>query len=178
MNYEKIDKCSVSNGLGVRTVLWVSGCDIHCRNCQNPQTWDFNSGILFTEDTIQEILCELTKPYIKGLTLSGGHPLASQNLPEVYKIVKRVKMVFPNKDIWLYTGYTWEQIIEEDKIYEDHEVNSPSPLDVAKLCDVIVDGAYIDELRDISLAFRGSSNQRIINVKKTLEKNEVVLWQE
>ena len=178
MNYEKIDKCSVSNGTGVRTVLWVSGCDIHCRNCQNPQTWDFNSGIPFTEDTMQEILYELTKPYIKGLTLSGGHPLDSHNLPEVYKIVKRVKMVFPDKDIWIYTGYTWEQIIEMDKSYEDYEVNSPSPLDVAKLCDVLVDGAYIDELRDISLAFRGSSNQRIIDVKKTLEKGKVVLWQE
>ena len=178
MNYEKIDKCSVSNGLGVRTVLWVSGCDIHCRNCQNPQTWDFNSGIPFTEDTMQEILYELTKPYIKGLTLSGGHPLAPQNLTEVYKIVKRVKMVFPDKDIWIYTGYTWEQIIEMDKFYEDYEVNSPSPLDVVKLCDVLVDGAYIDELRDISLQFRGSSNQRIIDVEKTLEKNEVVLWQE
>lgn len=178
MNYEKIDKCSVSNGLGVRTVLWVSGCDIHCRNCQNPQTWDFNSGIPFTEDTMQEILYELTKPYIKGLTMSGGHPLAPQNLTEVYKIVKRVKMVFPDKDIWIYTGYTWEQIIDEDKFYEDYEVNSPSPLDVAKLCNVLVDGAYIDELRDISLQFRGSSNQRIIDVKKTLEKGEVVLWQE
>ena len=178
MNYEKIDKCSVSNGVGVRTVLWVSGCDIHCYNCQNPQTWDFNSGIPFTEDTMQEILYELTKSYIKGLTLSGGHPLAPQNLTEVYKIVKRVKMVFPDKDIWIYTGYTWEQIIDEDKSYEDYEVNSPSPLDVAKLCDVLVDGAYIDELRDISLQFRGSSNQRIIDVKKTLEKGKVVLWQE
>ena len=178
MNYEKIDKCSVSNGTGVRTVLWVSGCDIHCRNCQNPQTWDFNSGIPFTEDTMQEILYELTKPYIKGLTLSGGHPLDPHNLPEVYKIVKRVKMVFPDKDIWIYTGYTWEQIIDEDKFYEDYEVNSPSPLDVVKLCDVLVDGAYIDALRDISLAFRGSSNQRIIDVKKTLEKGKVVLWQE
>ena len=178
MNYEKIDKCSVSNGTGVRTVLWVSGCDIHCRNCQNPQTWDFNSGIPFTEDTMQEILYDLSKPYIKGLTLSGGHPLDPHNLPEVYKIVKRVKMVFPNKDIWLYTGYTWEQIIEKDKIYEDHEVNSPSPLDVVKLCDVLVDGAYIDELRDISLAFRGSSNQRIIDVQKSLAENKVILWEE
>ena len=178
MNYEKIDKCSVSNGAGARTVLWVSGCDIHCRNCQNPQTWDFNSGIPFTDDTMQEILYDLSKPYIKGLTLSGGHPLDPHNLPEVYKIVKRVKMVFPNKDIWLYTGYTWEQIIEKDKLYEDHEVNSPSPLDVVKLCDVLVDGAYVDELRDISLPFRGSSNQRIIDVQKSLAENKVILWEE
>ena len=167
MNYEKIDKCSVSNGSGVRTVLWVSGCDIHCYNCHNQQTWDFNSGIPFTDDTMQEILYDLSKPYIKGCTLSGGHPLDPHNAPEVLKIVKRVKMVFPNKDIWIYSGYTWEDIIQNDTLKE-----------ILKYTDVLVDGAYIDELRDISLAFRGSSNQRIIDVQKTLDSNEVVLWQE
>ena len=167
MNYEKIDKCSVSNGTGIRTVLWVSGCDIHCYNCHNPQTWDFNSGIPFTDDTMQEILYDLSKPYIKGCTLSGGHPLDPHNAPEVLKIVKRVKMVFPNKDIWIYSGYTWEDIIQNDTLKE-----------ILKYTDVLVDGAYIDELRDISLAFRGSSNQRIIDVQKTLDSNEVVLWQE
>ena len=99
MNYEKVDKCSVSNGAGVRTVLWVSGCDVHCHNCHNPQTWDFNSGIPFTDDSMQEILYDLSKPYIKGLTLSGGHPLDPHNAPKVLEIVKRVKMIFPNKDI-------------------------------------------------------------------------------
>ena len=167
MNYEKIDKCSVSNGTGIRTVLWVSGCDIHCYNCHNPQTWDFNSGIPFTDDTMQEILYDLSKPYIKGCTLSGGHPLDPHNAPEVLKIVKRVKMVFPNKDIWIYSGYTWEDIIQNDTLKE-----------ILKYTDVLVDGAYIDELRNISLAFRGSSNQRIIDVQKTLDSNEVVLWQE
>ena len=167
MNYEKIDKCSVSNGTGIRTVLWVSGCDIHCRNCQNPQTWDFNSGIPFTDDTMQEILYDLSKPYIKGLTLSGGHPLDTQNAPKVLEIVKRVKMVFPNKDIWIYSGYVWEDIIKNDTLKE-----------ILNRTDVLVDGAYIDELRDISLAFRGSSNQRIIDVPKSLEQNKVILWQE
>ena len=178
MNYEKIDKCSVSNGLGVRAVLWISGCDIHCHNCHNQSTWDFNSGIPFTDDTMQEILYDLSKSYIKGLTLSGGHPLAPQNLPQVYEIVKRVKMVFPNKDIWIYTGYTWEDIVEKDRIMKNLKDDNISELDVAKLCDVLVDGKYIDELRDISLAYRGSSNQRIIDIPKTLEKGEVVLWQE
>ena len=167
MNYEKIDKCSVSNGTRIRTVLWVSGCDIHCRNCHNPQTWDFNSGIPFTDDTMQEILYDLSKPYIKGLTLSGGHPLDPHNAPKVLEIVKRVKMVFPNKDIWIYSGYEWENIIKDETLRE-----------ILKYTDVLVDGAYIDELRDISLAFRGSSNQRIIDVQKTLDSNEVVLWQE
>ena len=167
MNYEKIDKCSVSNGLGVRTVLWVSGCDIHCHNCHNQQTWDFNSGILFTEETMQEILYDLSKPYIKGLTLSGGHPLDPHNAPKVLEIVKRVKMVFPNKDIWIYSGYEWENIIKDETLRE-----------ILKYTDVLVDGAYIDELRDISLPFRGSSNQRIIDVPKSLEQNKVILWQE
>ena len=167
MNYEKIDKCSVSNGSGVRTVLWVSGCDIHCRNCQNPQTWDFDSGIPFTDDTMQEILYDLSKPYIKGFTLSGGHPLDPHNAPKVLEIVKRVKMVFPNKDIWIYSGYVWEDIIKGETLRE-----------IMKYTDVLVDGAYIDELRDISLPFRGSSNQRIIDVPKSLEQNKVILWEE
>lgn len=167
MNYEKIDKCSVSNGIGVRTVLWISGCDIHCKNCHNPQTWDFNSGIPFTEDTMQELLYDLSKPYIKGCTLSGGHPLDPLNAPEVLKIVKRVKMVFPNKDIWIYSGYVWENIIKDETLRE-----------IMKYTDILVDGAYIDELRDISLPFKGSSNQRIINVKQSLEQNKVILWQE
>ena len=167
MNYEKIDKCSVSNGLGVRTVLWISGCNIHCKNCHNQSTWDFNSGIPFTDDTMQEILYDLSKPYIKGLTLSGGHPLDPINAPEVLKIVKRVKMVFPNKDIWIYTGYVWEDIIKNDTLKE-----------ILKRTDVLVDGAYIDELRDISLPFRGSSNQRIIDVQESLKQNQVILWKE
>ena len=167
MNYEKIDKCSVSNGIGARTVLWVSGCDIRCRNCHNPQTWDFNSGIPFTEETMQEILYDLSKPYIKGLTISGGHPLDPHNAPKVLEIVKRVRMVFPDKDIWIYSGYEWEDIIKNETLRE-----------IMRCTDVLVDGAYVDELRDISLAFRGSSNQRIIDVKKTLDSNEVILWQE
>ena len=167
MNYEKVDKCSVSNGAGVRTVLWVSGCDVHCHNCHNPQTWDFNSGIPFTDDTMQEILYDLSKSYIKGLTLSGGHPLDTQNAPKVLEIVKRVKMVFPNKDIWIYSGYVWENIIKDETLRE-----------FLKYTDILVDGAYIDELRDISLQFRGSSNQRIIDVQKSLTENKVILWQE
>lgn len=167
MNYEKIDKCSVSNGLGVRTVLWVSGCDIHCKNCHNQSTWDFNSGIPFTEDTMQELLYDLSKPYIKGCTLSGGHPLDPLNAPEVLKIVKRIKMVFPNKDIWIYSGYVWEDIIKDETLRE-----------IMKYTDVLVDGSYVDELRDISLPFKGSSNQRIIDVSKSLKANEVILWEE
>lgn len=176
MNYHNITTDDMLNGSGLRTVLWVSGCSIKCYNCQNPQTWDFNSGIPFTEDTMEELLSDLSKPYISGLTLSGGHPLEPQNIPTVYQIVKRVKADFPNKSIWIYSGLTFEQIIEKDKFYEDHEVNSPSPLDVVRLCDVLVDGDYQDDKRDITLPWRGSSNQRVIDIPKSLQQGKVVLW--
>ena len=167
MNYHNIKTDDMLNGDGLRVTCWVSGCSIRCFNCYNPQTWDFNSGIPFTDDTMQEILYDLSKPYIKGLTLSGGHPLDTQNAPKVLEIVKRVKMVFPNKDIWIYTGYVWEDIIKDDTLKE-----------ILKRTDVLVDGAYIDELRDISLPFRGSSNQRIIDVQESLKQNQVILWKE
>ena len=167
MNYIKVTKNDIANGIGVGCVLWVSGCDIHCKNCHNQSTWDFNSGQLFTEDTMQEILLTLTKPYISRLTLSGGHPLDPHNAPKVLEIVKRVKMVFPNKDIWIYSGYEWENIIRDETLRE-----------ILKYTDVLVYGAYVYELRDISLPFRGSSNQRIIDVPKSLEQNKVILWEE
>ena len=167
MNYHNIKTDDMLNGDGLRVTCWVSGCSIRCFNCYNPQTWDFNSGIPFTENTMQEILYDLSKPYIKGFTLSGGHPLDTHNAPEVLKIVKRVKMVFPNKDIWIYTGYVWEDIIKDDTLKE-----------ILKRTDVLVDGAYIDELRDITLPFRGSSNQRIIDVQESLKQNQVILWKE
>lgn len=165
MNYIKITKNDIANGIGIGCVLWVSGCDIHCKNCHNQSTWDFNAGQPFTEDTMQEILLTLTKPYISRFTLSGGHPLDTHNAPKVLEIVKRVKMVFPNKDIWIYTGYVWEDIIKDDILKE-----------ILKRTDVLVDGAYIDELRDISLPWAGSKNQRVIDIKNTLAESKVVLY--
>ena len=167
MNYHNIKTDDMLNGDGLRVTCWVSGCNMGCFNCHNPQTWDFNSGIPFTDDSMQEILYDLSKPYIKGLTLSGGHPLDPHNAPKVLEIVKRVKMVFPNKDIWIYSGYEWENIIKDETLRE-----------IMRYTDVLVDGAYIDELRDISLPFRGSSNQRIIDVEKSLTENKVILWEE
>lgn len=163
----EINPESVTDGEGVRVVLYVSGCRMDCKGCHNPQSHDFNSGIPFTEETMQEILLELTKPYISGISLSGGHPLDPQNTDDVLKIVKRVKMVFPNKTIWIYSGYVWEDIVTNPKFAE-----------IMRYCDVLVDGAYIDELRDLTLQFRGSSNQRIIDIKKSLAENKVVLWEE
>ena len=167
MNYIKVTKNDIANGIGIGCVLWVSGCNIHCKNCHNQSTWDYNAGQPFTEDTMQEILLTLTKPYISRFTISGGHPLDPHNASEVLKIVKRVKMVFTNKDIWIYSGYEWETIIKDETLRE-----------IMRYTDVLVDGPYIDELRDVSLAFRGSSNQRIIDVQKSLTENNIVLWQE
>lgn len=176
MNYHNITTDDMLNGDGLRVVLWVSGCSIHCFNCQNPQTHSFYSGIPFSNETMQEILDDLSQPYISGLTFSGGHPLEPQNLETVYKIVKIVKEKFPDKTIWLYTGYTWEEILEQYKIWEDHEVNGICSLDVVSYCNVLVDGRYDDDKRDISLAWRGSSNQRVINVKESLNQGKVVLY--
>ena len=177
MNYIKISKYDTSNGIGIGVVLWVSGCNCHCHNCHNPSTWDFNAGQPFTEDTMQEILSELAKPYISHFTLSGGHPLEYQNINTVYRIVKTVKEKFPNKTIWLYTGYTWEAILEQYKIWEDNEVNGICSSDGVSYCDVLVDGRYEDDKRDISLAWRGSSNQRVIDIKESLKQNSIVLFQ-
>lgn len=167
MNYHNITTDDMLNGDGLRVVLWVSGCSLECKNCQNPQTWDFNSGIPFTDDAMNEILEELSKPYIAGLTLSGGHPLESANLSTVKTIVKTIKTKYPNKTIWLYTGFTWEEIKKYFLFFYDVVAN----------VDVLVDGHYIDELRDITLPFRGSSNQRIIDVQKSIETNSIVLWE-
>ena len=177
MNYIKITKNDIANGEGIGVVLWASGCTCRCFNCHNPQTWDFNAGGPFTEETMQELLTELEKLYISRLTLSGGHPLEALNLPTVYQIVKRVKEKFPNKTIWIYSGMTFEEIKEKDNFYEEREINSPSPLDVISLCDILVDGRYIDSQRDITLSFRGSSNQRIIDIQQTLKKGNIILWE-
>ena len=176
MNYIKISKYDTANGIGIGVVLWVSGCNRHCFGCHNPQTWNFIAGQPFTENTMQELLKALDKSYISRLTFSGGHPLEPQNLETVYKIVKMVKEKFPNKTIWLYTGYTWEEIFDKEEKYENLEVNGVSPLDVVKYCDVLVDGRYEDDKRDISLAWRGSSNQRCISVQESLEQGKVILY--
>ncbi len=178
MNYLKIDKTSISNGLGVRTVLWCAGCERKCKNCFNPQTWDFNAGRLFDENAKQLLFAQLGKPYIKGLTLSGGHPLETKNINDVHQLLLEVKDKFPEKDIWLYTGYTLNVLnfaqvrgISPSCIY--HNTMSA----VLNMCDVIVDGPYIEEQRDITLAFRGSGNQRLIDVKETLKQGKIVTLQ-
>lgn len=173
MNYHDIRTDDILNGEGLRVVLFVSGCNHYCKNCQNPQTWDYNSGIPFTKDNIEEIKNELKKDYISGLTLSGGDPLNKNNLKDICELCNIVKKEFPNKTIWLYTGYTWEAIIEEINLWHQEEFILKQ---IISLCDVLVDGRYVDELSDINYPWAGSINQRVIDVKKTLEKGEIILY--
>lgn len=176
MNYHDIKIDDMLNGDGLRVVLFVSGCNHHCKNCQNPQTWDANSGIPFTEESMNELLEKLDKPYISGLTLSGGDPLNENNLDEVLKICKTVKEKFPNKTIWLYTGFTWGEIICP-KITNDLEFSIfDSRFDIIRLCDVLVDDKYIDKLSDVNYHWAGSTNQHIINVKESLKQDKIVLY--
>lgn len=176
MNYLGIDKSSISNGPGVRVVLWVSGCTCRCHGCQNPESWDFCAGTLFNEDAKQKLFEALNKSYIRGITISGGHPLENKNVEDIYLLIKEIKSKFPNKDIWLYTGYTWDHIFTPVCI-DMFNVNNMYRKEAVKMCDVIVDGPYVEELRDITLKFRGSNNQRLIDVKATLKQDRIVTIQ-
>ena len=152
MNYAKITKYDIANGEGVRVVLWVSGCDHCCDECQNPETWDSNYGSKFTDDTVNEILSYLNHDYISGLTLSGGDPLKKENIPELTRLVKLVKEKFPQKDIWCWTGYTLDELTKRI---------DPNTNYFLGFIDYLIDGEFVEELKDITLKWRGSSNQRI-----------------
>lgn len=165
MKYLNLTYPDLENGLGCRVTLWAAGCSHHCKGCHNSETWDFNQGIDFTEDSYKTLSNTLSKPYIQGITFSGGDPLYKYNIDGLIALCKRIKKDFPNKDIWLYTGYTWEDILKSSTLSE-----------VLKYVDYLVDGPFIQELRDISLAFRGSSNQRIIDVQQSLNNDKLIIW--
>jgi len=164
MKYHNITKDDCHNGEGLRVVLWTSGCEHHCEECQNPITWDRTCGLEFDDAAKEEIFKYLGKKYATGLTLSGGDPLATFNRKDILELVKEVREKFPKKTIWSYTGYTFEQLLEDDLAKE-----------ILNYLDVIVDGKYVKELRNIDLPWRGSSNQRVIDVKKSLESGEIIL---
>lgn len=165
MNYHDISHDDMNNGDGLRVVLWLSGCSHGCKNCQNPQTWDSKSGIEFDDKAKEELFTELSNDYISGLTLSGGDPLYSENLANVLDLVNEIRLSMPEKTIWLYSGFTWLKALNNDlrrKIIEQ--------------CDVMVDGRFVDELKDLSVKWKGSTNQRVIDVQKSLNQNKVVLY--
>lgn len=161
MNYIRIDSEDMNNGEGFRVVLWVAGCNHHCLNCHNPETWNEKAGRPFTEETKEELFELLSKDYIDGLTLSGGDPLFPNNREPLTELCKEVKEKFPNKNIWCWTGYLYEQVKD---------------LPIMEYIDVLVDGPYIDSQRDITLNWRGSPNQRVIDVQKTRKENKIVLF--
>ena len=179
MNYHNITYPDMNNGDGLRVVLWLSGCSHHCYNCQNPQTWDVNSGIPFDESAKKELFRELDKDYISGLTLSGGDPLYEANLNGVLDLVNEIRLSCPNKSIWLYSGYTWNQVmcpVITDDFNSSRDELLRKRKEIVKQCDVMVDGRYIDSQRDITLKWRGSSNQRVIDIKKSLDNKKIVLY--
>ena len=168
------------NGTGLRVCLWCSGCDHHCKNCQNPITWNPNDGAKFDTIAKNEIFNELSKDYISGVTMTGGDPLNTNNLESVLDLVNEIHLSFPEKTIWLYSGFTWEQIMYpvvtsdfnpgRDKLLKIRQ-------DIVRQCDVLVDGRYEEDKRDVTYHWAGSTNQRVIDVKKTLEQGSVVLWE-
>lgn len=152
MRYHNITKDDMLNGDGLRVVLWVAGCEHHCKGCQNPMTWDPNDGLEFDEAAKKEIFDQLDKDYIAGITFSGGDPLATYNRDTVTEFCREIREKYPDKTIWVYTGYTYDEIKD-------------IPIITEKLADILIDGRYIERLRDVNLHWIGSSNQKIINLK-------------
>ena len=173
MYYGEIKNCDIANGVGVRVTLFVSGCTNKCWGCFQPQTWDFEYGQPFTAETEDELMRLLRPAYIKGLTLLGGEPFEPENQRALLPFIKRVRSELPEKDIWAFSGFTYEEL-NTPGAHPNCEVTA----EMLSLIDILVDGRYEEELKNISLKFRGSSNQRIIDLKKTRESGEVVLWDE
>lgn len=184
MRYASIRSLDISNGEGVGVSLFVQGCDRHCFNCFNSDTWDFNGGKEWTEETKNKFIKLINRPYINRISVLGGEPLAEQNLDEVLSLIKEIRISFPEKTIWLYTGYEWNQIMNikvtqpffSCQDLESKIQNVLKRQEIIKMCDVVVDGEYIDEQKDLTLKFRGSKNQRVIDVKQSLTQNKVILY--
>ncbi len=161
MRYHNITKKDMLNGDGLRVVLWFAGCAHHCKNCQNPITWDPEGGLPFDESARQEIFEELEKDYISGITFSGGDPLYVGTREGLFELIQEIRSRYPRKTIWLYTGYLWEEICH---------------LELIPYLDVVVDGRFVEELKDNNLPWKGSSNQRVIDVQTTLRLGKTVLY--
>ncbi len=161
MRYHNITKDDMLNGDGLRVVLWTAGCNHGCRGCQNPITWDPDGGLPFDEEARREIFEELEKSYVDGITFSGGDPLHERNVDGVTELAEEIRQKYPDKTIWLYTGYLWEEI---------------SSLRIVRSLDVVVDGPFDLETRDVTLKWKGSPNQRVIDVPRTLQTGSVVLY--
>ena len=164
MKYATIKKYDVANGPGVRVSIFMQGCSFHCKNCFNPETWDFKSGTEFTDETIDKIIDLANNDYIKGLSILGGEPMHPNNIKGTTKLAKKFKEIYPDKTIWVWSGFLFDRDLKDKE--------------VLNYIDVLVDGRYEDELHDFTLKWKGSSNQRVIDVKKTLKNNKIVLLKE
>ncbi len=183
MRYASIRSLDISNGEGVGVSFFVQGCPFHCKNCFNSETWDFNGGKEWTEKTKNKFMELIDRPYIKRVSFLGGECLADQNLDGVLDLIKEIRIFFPEKTIWLYTGFEWDSLMSKicqptfpdkdfERIIEIHKKRK----EIISLCNIVIDGEYIDEQRDITLKWRGSKNQNCIDVKQSLAQNKMVLY--
>ena len=173
MHYGELKKCDIANGIGVRVTLFVSGCTNHCPDCFQPQTWDFDYGRAFTDETKAEIFAELDKPFINGLTVLGGEPFEPRNQRELLPLLREVREKYPDKTIWCFTGFRLDDELLRDGSYPRCEATDG----MLACINVLVDGRFVKELKDISLQFRGSRNQRVIDMDRTRETGQVTIWE-
>ena len=173
MNYAAIKACDIANGPGVRITLFVSGCNHHCKGCFNQEAWDFDYGMPFTQETVDTIIRMMKPSYIKGLTLLGGEPFDPRNQGAVVELLRQVKQAYPQKTVWAFSGYLFDRDILSGNL-GDWEVTR----EYLSYLDVLVDGPFVEAKKDLMLRFRGSSNQRLIDVPKSLASGEVVLWED
>ena len=182
MRYSSMRNLDISNGEGVGVSLFVQGCPFHCKNCFNSDTWNFNGGKEWTEETKNKFMEFINRPYIKRISILGGEPLAKQNLDEVLSLIKEIRekylISFPEKTIWLYTGYELSEIVKQEQYEKVSDIPNvwSKRWEIIKLCNVVVDGRYIDEQKDLTLKWRGSKNQQVIDVKQSLAQNKIVLY--
>lgn len=180
IRYSQIREMDISNGEGIGVSLFVQGCHFHCKNCFNPNTWNFDDGYEWNEEIQKTFIQLIDKPYIKRISILGGEPLADENVNDVLKLVTSIKQLYSNKKIWIYSGYTWEQIyypIVTDNINLERDKILHKRKEIVSQSHMLIDGKYNDNLRDLTLKFRGSSNQRIIDVKQSLKHNQIILYQ-
>lgn len=170
MNYAEIKYCDIANGEGVRTSLFVSGCTHHCKNCFNKIAWDFNYGKEFTESVEDDILKSCEPDYISGVTLLGGEPFEPENQPRLLEFLKKFKEMYPEKNVWCYSGYTYEELTGK----KESRCFTEKTLDMLNLIDILVDGEYVEELHTLMIRFRGSTNQRLIDLNATRKQGEIV----
>ena len=169
MRYAQMRQMDISNGEGVGISLFVQGCHFHCKDCFNQETWDFNGGYEWDDKSKEKFYDLANHSYITRISILGGEPLAQENMNEVLLIIKEIRQKFPDKKIWLYSGYTWEEI------FSDKSESNMIRQDIIKQCDMFIDGPFVSSLRNLSLLWKGSSNQRVIDVRKALEKNDIVI---